>query len=524
MGGVSGLSRVFAQRTRGLALVVVAVGVIASAAGVAWVVRVAQQSQSSGRVQAGPRVLATIVSVGGVSDHAQSVRLRYADRSGTAHFVDIRFPLGLASRSYVGWTTTVAYDPASPGDAQLAGHPREQWHSVLVAGGIVAALTGMWLLWALSLFRNLGSSTGVKRRLGVAVTGIAVLMLVAGRLVVTVATASTPQLVPFPPNPPAPTTQRPTHLPAILRAPAPRSGPLITPVQARRLVDELWPLRDQAIATRNVGMLSALETGPALAVDVERIDSGAAPDRQNPGPAAPSDLKIYVPRQTRWPVRFLTEALTTAAGRRFVELMIFARHSPKSAWQVVFDTGNFQGDDLPLQLLPDSRDIQGYDVIPHLKQIDPAQVVPALAAYWQSWLDTGAPPSTGPTFDPGPWTTEYGQYLAHSQDTRDPAIGLITHVTYGAPRASPNEVWTFGVYENGELVCSPMHETTIVYGGIAEQDAQRQKWGPLLAPGLYRSLIEDDIREPCVFVGPQPVPLDPVDANKWEVGLHGPRG
>jgi hypothetical protein len=44
-----------------------------------------------------------------------------------------------------------------------------------------------------------------------------------------------------------------------------------------------------------------------------------------------------------------------------------------------------------------------------------------------------------------------------------------------------------------------MHQTT-TWSGPAHQDANRQKWGAELAPGVYSSVTAQILGEPCVLV------------------------
>jgi len=161
--------------------------------------------------------------------------------------------------------------------------------------------------------------------------------------------------------------------------------------------------------------------------------------------------------------------------------------------------------------------------VPRIDWIAPDAVVPALARYWQSLRETGGPPRAGVAFAPGYWTTEYGRSISNRQDTRD-RNGLVAHVVYGDRPAPRDEVWTFGVYGDWTLVCSPMHQSK-TWIGPAHQDRDRQKWGGDLAPGVYRTITSDFVRETCLVVPPAPSPngIVVVGADPWGIATRGER-
>ena len=506
-----------------LAVAVAAAGVLATALGGLLTARTLSGMHDSNRIQAGPRVLATIVSTGRPSAHHQPVTLRYQDGAGSAHTLDVSFPLGLAESVIPGMTTSVVYNPASPAKAELAGHPRHSWQDLLIAAGGTLALTGIWLRILLGLLRATGEEAALRRaHVWGSLVVVTALLLAAGRIGAVIAQDHRLQAVGFPPLPPKPSLGgHAEQLPAALSAPPPGRASLVTPAGAHAVIEALWPLRDRLLVERDVVTLRAIERGPALAVDVSRITSGGAPNRFPPSVRAPAELRTYVPRRTRWPVSFLVEAVTTSAGVPHLEVMIVVRRAADAPWQLTFDTGVGAGKGFVPQLMPSHEDGDGYDEVPHLTWLVAEDVVPALARYWQAWLETGKPPLRGPAFSPGTWSDKYVARIAGRQDKRG-RNGLPDHVEYGARRAPPSEVWTFGVYGGQELVCSPLVQMD-TWTGPAHQDAERQKWGWDLAPGVYRTITSTIVREPCVIVPPFDAPLVVFGADRWDVALRGRR-
>jgi hypothetical protein len=502
-----------------LALVVAALA--SSVACAVWLARVVGDWQESKHIQAGPQVPATVVATGPIARGSQLVTVRYRDRAGAAHRLELRFPLGLASRILPGETTTVAYDPRRPGRAELAGHPRTRWQRpAYVAAGLVGLLAvTVWTAFA--VWTGLHRERAQRHHVGVGLAGLVTLLALGTRIVLSVVSGAGAQSLPFPPNPPPPVAGRPAALPAVLSLAPPSHGPVVTPAQARRIVERVWPFRDRVLARRDLATLDALERGPALAVDAARLRSGDPPNRPDPPAHAPADLAVYVPRQSRFPARFLAEGVTTSAGQPFVELLVFSRAARQARWQIVYDTGFGHASGAP-PLHPDTAilDAHGFDVVPPNAELPAADVVPALARYWQAWIADSTPPVAKPPFAPGTWTTQYGESVLGKQDEVD-VNGHPAHVVYGDRPAPRGDVWTFGVDGDDELVCSPLHQTT-TWSGTAHQDEARSKWGPDLAPGAYSTITAEIVREACVLVPPAG-DLVAFGADRWVVGLRGTR-
>lgn len=527
-----------------LLLLVALVGTAATAAGVALAVRTGLQVRETQRIQHGPRVLAVIGAAGRVRGHHQRVTLHYADRRGHGHEVEVRYPLGLARSVVVGMSTSVRYDPRAPRHAELAGHPRHDWWDVAVAGALTAVATGIWLGWIRKLLLaarreeevapvRLGPPGSVERgpaprlprahALGTLAV-ISALLLLGGRLVTQLAALDRPQEVAFPPLPVLPPHHGPVELPAVLAAPQRAAGPLVTPSRGRAVVAAAWRFRDGALARHDVAELRAIDAEPALAVDVGGLEAGVAPNRPRPTAGDLRDLTVYTPRQARWPLRLLGEAVTTAVGEPALEVLVVTRRSPADRWRVALDTEVTGDAGFTPRVEPPILDAAGYDVVPSLDWIEPRAVVPALARYWQSLRETGAPPAGGVRFAPGYWTDGYGGQIAGTQDETDRRNGIRAHVDYGDRPVPDDRVWTFGVYGSWTLVCSPMHETK-TWLGRAHQDANRQKWGADLPPGVYRTVTSEFVREVCALVPPAPGPpgIGVFGADAWIVGTRGTR-
>lgn len=517
-------------------MVVVVCGMVASVAGVVVTARAGLELLASTRIQAGPDVAAVVVATGAIDGGRQQVTLRYEDGAGGEHHVEVDLPMGRAESVLVGTGTAVSYDPSSPGSAELRGVPETRWQDVAVRFGVASALTGAWMMAAMFL-RNgrslVGASGQVDQDLPVwyehargereqrvdtirVIGSFALVLMVLGQLSFTVGTRMGAAPVAFSPSPPpsaVPVGE--VVLPPVLTASL--SGrPLVSLDEARAVVEAVWPMRDEALASRDPSVLRAIETGPALEVDLARMRNGFPPNRGGDFVGRVDDLAVVVPRQNDWPLYFMAQVITTSAEHPFIEVMIFVRDRPSSPWKVAFDTGISGNEYYTPQLMPALVDEDGHNVAPPLHWTDPAVVAHDLSAYWQSWVERGHPLTDGVPFDEGTWTHDYGVQIADRQGrTRD--NGLVGFDERGFPPA-PEEIWTFGIYDK-VLACFPLRERITWLDGY--QDEHRDRWGPDLEPGTYRSVTADKVRQVCTSIPTEPGPVGVWGADDTTVLLTG---
>jgi len=519
-----------------LARLVIVFGLFGSVVGVGLTARAALEAHASARTQAGPDVPAVVVATGAVGSGHQQATLQYEDSDGVGHQIDVELPLGRAESILPGTGTGVTYDRSSPDSAELIGAPGARWHDVGRSFGLTSLATGAWLVLALFI-RNgrpvvstgpdegapvpfdptgLAESRARQNRL---LMGLAAGLLGIGQLTYTVATRTYPVSAAFPPIPPdVADERRDVALPAALTAPV--SGPrLVTLAEAEAVFEAMWPLRDEALALRDADVVRAIQTGPALEVDLARMRYGHPPNRGGASVGGLDDFKVFVPSQYEWPIYFMAQALTTSADHPFLEVMIFVRASPSSPWKVAFDTGISAGNGYTPRLMAAFIDGEGYNVVPEVNWTDPTAVAGALGGYWQSWVEHGHP-STGPIrFAEGFWTNGYGAEIAHRQGQRR-ENGLIGYDERGFV-PSPDEIWTFGINDK-QVACFPLRERLTWMG--AHQDGQRRKWGPDLEPGNYRSVTAEKVRQLCTSIPTRPGPVGVWGADAPTVSLSGEAG
>lgn len=488
-------------------------------AGLALVTKFALEARGSDRVQSGTKAAATVVATAEVENRRQRVTLRYEDHAGRGHMLKAWLPLGIAEEVEPGLETAVVYDAGSPERAELPGQPRRSWAEVSVAGGATALATGLWLSALLGLAGRAGAAgrnaedagptngdagweppDRAQRRVAVpTVAVVALLLVVGGRVALKFGMANRPQVVPFPAKPP-PLAEggQPVALPPVLSVPPP-PGSLVTPDTAKQVFEATWRLRDEALVRRDVATVRAIETGPALEVDLARMLYGTGANRTGSDAGRLDAFNVYVPAQTTWPVRFMAQAVTTSAGEPFLEVMVFVREGPTSSWLLSLDTGMSADDDYQPHPMPQKVDPDRYNVVPPSEWIRPQDVAPALSDYWQGWIKHGRPPGEGIPFAAGYWTTEYGKTIADLEGKLD-SNGLLGSLP-PADRPPASQIWVFGV-SGKQLACFPLRDR-VTWMGPAHQDSERRKWGPHLPPGTYRTVTSERVRQTCVVIPPR---------------------
>lgn len=523
---------------RRVAAVILTLGLAMTMAGLALVTKFALEARRSDRVQSGTKAAAIVVRTAEVENRRQRVTLRYEDDTGRDHLLKARLPLGIAEEVEPGLETAVVYDAGSPERAELPGEPRRSWAEVAVAGGATAVATSLWLTVLLGLSTPAGAAgpaedTGrpksdagwepphrAPRRVAVpTVAVVALLLLVGGRVALQFGIENRPQVVPFPATPP-PLDEggQPVALPPVLSAPPP-PGSLVTPDTAKQVFEATWRLRDEALVRRDVATVRAIETGPALEVDLARMLYGTGTNRTGSDVGRLDAFNVYVPAQTTWPVRFMAQAVTTSAGEPFLEVMVFVREGPTSSWLLTLDTGMSADDDYQPHPQPQNVDPDRYNVVPPSEWIQPQDVAPALSSYWQAWIKHGRPPVEGIPFATGHWTTEYGKTIADLEGKPD-SNGLLGSLHPADPPPA-SQIWVFGV-SGKQLACFPLRDR-VTWKGPAHQDGERRKWGPHLPPGTYRTVTSERVRQTCAVIPPRSGAVAVFGADPGIVDTRGER-
>jgi hypothetical protein len=311
-----------------------------------------------------------------------------------------------------------------------------------------------------------------------------------------------------------PVEAAPPSLPQVLYAGG-ASDPTLTPAQAREAVRAWWPLRLHALATDDLMLTHALEGGPAVQHDdfVSRINLGYAAAgqitrssvRMTMSPI--QTLSVVVPRQDSLPAQFLAQVTTTAGatggspGIVLQDLLVFARSRVQEPWRAMFEIAH-QGSPLSPLLVPDSGPAEDQFAMPASRPswMDPATIPGLLAAYWQSWRDTGHPPASSPFAD-GYDTNQRGQLLA-GEHNRIRGFGIDDQERFSGD--SNDAVWQFSAVLVSNLYCFTIRgtydERPSSPGGLLRQPASRLSYGGALPPGRYSRIVTERAWETCALI------------------------
>ena len=258
---------------------------------------------------------------------------------------------------------------------------------------------------------------------------------------------------------------------------------LITPAQATGVVKTFWNQNNKALQSGEPGVWTQLEAGLQEQYDEANTVARLATKSPSLQPSPISDIRVYVSRQTSYPI-FFTASLTSvthdAAGRNTstpdIGMLDFSKPSSSDRWKLINSVSLGTN---PLPQFPFDSD--GYVVAP-----DHAGAASLKAANVSSaWADfvngviAGKPDSA--VFAPGDMTTTLATKL--KTDAAGSSIDAV-HVQafpeqgYQSQTASDGSLFVFftATYDLRHMLAN---------GVCAVQDANRKNWGGLVAPGRY---------------------------------------
>jgi polyketide cyclase/dehydrase/lipid transport protein len=133
-----------------------------------------------------------------------------------------------------------------------------------------------------------------------------------------------------------------TVVPAFADAPA--DAPVITPIQAGAIFDDVWTQREVAIVQRNRTALASVEEGPALDYDLAWMDGQVSNRPGGSGERGLVGQVLVVPRQLAYPSFFVASASVTTRPDPtsqylyWTALLVVVRDDATSAWRIRLET------------------------------------------------------------------------------------------------------------------------------------------------------------------------------------------
>lgn len=299
--------------------------------------------------------------------------------------------------------------------------------------------------------------------------------------------------------------------PALYAADRPGSVRLVTTIQAAAVAAAMWSLRQAALADGDRAAIRQLDaTGGAL----EASDLAACGCSADNVPLHYSSLVTLVPSQAGYPIDFMAEYQTqtqlqpnfdsdsTYLGPWLV-IEVLTKASPRASWRVAFASGFSNAfasaNVIPFRLPPGAGP---YDDVATIQPPVPVDQLPSLlAAYWQSFKDTGHAPASTPFLD-GSDTSEFGDYIAQSPSGIPlPGTDAVATFQYSADPARDG-IWSFPVQPGDDLVtCSTIRvvATYRPYQGAVLVQGSHRGFGAGLSPGRYSSIVDTTIHESCIL-------------------------
>jgi hypothetical protein len=296
------------------------------------------------------------------------------------------------------------------------------------------------------------------------------------------------------------------------------SQTLVTPSQARGISVSMWRLWEDALISSDTTALTQLSPpGALLTGELYNCawPSGGCVAETSARPI--NSLTVIVPVQHSYPIYFLAEVSTTqdvaslntpAQWVPWVELQILTKANASAPWQLSFDTGydgvNRQLPPLPpfeLQPLPgssSSSQADWYNPPPTRASSTTAlSFLPLLAQYYQSFKDTGHPP-TSDRFIVDGGADAYGTQFATG---RQNVISLGSRNRYAFSADPSAGEWEFSGAGGLPIECGTVVDTstnTPVGGPVLLQNADRTNWGMPLSPGIYSKIVTTTTHMTCV--------------------------
>ncbi len=181
--------------------------------------------------------------------------------------------------------------------------------------------------------------------------------------------------------------------------------------------------------------------------------------------------------------------------------LVFQRTSASAPWMIVFST-QYSWNGSPI--LPPTTSASFSTPEPETGFVASPQQLPAdMAAYWQSWIETGGPPASTP-FHTGGYLATHGTGNAQFNSAlRD--YGDVQTIQYTSGAATDGS-YGFAGSMGSAIQCSTVRWSAKISavspGATVTQPSDRSMFAPQIPPGSYSWITQQGLRESCFVVLP----------------------
>jgi hypothetical protein len=270
--------------------------------------------------------------------------------------------------------------------------------------------------------------------------------------------------------------------------------PVVDAASAAKVTRTYWQLHAEAFTSRDLKALATLSTGAAKRWEQSGVRCGCL---------KPQGLQAFLggsyllsPDNGRPTTTFVAEVHTFWKAQPWAEVLTFARSGEAAPWKVSEESG------FPLTTSGLDRPTGRSAALTSSEHQRALGATERLAALWQEAKDTGRVSTTSGFVLHGQ-TLDRVAYLADYPAAKLQSNGLMGSFNFSASKHDPLVEEPIA---GGELACQVMHERVIYQGSLGHvvyQDPARQNWGPLLAPGAYRYVIDRDLWQTCFRIPEQ---------------------
>ena len=264
-----------------------------------------------------------------------------------------------------------------------------------------------------------------------------------------------------------------------------QSGPSISARDAKRVVTDYNAANTKNNASLDLAGQGAMETGPVRTIDDAAFREARGRGELSLGNGFTIDkVRVWVPVQSSYPLRFLALEQATDNGVKFRQLLTFTKASEGEAWKLSM-AAQLVGANAPKLLADRDQRVQILDA-DHASslKVQPKALDGAVANVWARAAGLERAPQ--PNFAGGQLTTSITDYFVNELSQ----TGINARVDFGF-RASGQPVEGYRTADGGAL-CLFVVAVSATLKPVASdpftQPPSRVPFGGLVAPGQYAQL------------------------------------